>query len=189
MPPGVYTSETFLALEAERIFRKEWICVGRASAVPGVGDYLTYDIVGQPVFVVRDAERRLRAFSNVCLHRMSTLLTGSGTARTIVCPYHAWSYDLDGRLRGAPHMEQTAAFRKDRYRLPEIRCETWEGWIYVTLAPRIAPVAQRLRPLHDLIGRYRMGDYVETFREEHVWDTNWKILAENFMESYHLPML
>jgi phenylpropionate dioxygenase-like ring-hydroxylating dioxygenase large terminal subunit len=86
-------------------------------------------------------------------------------------------------------MERSTGFRKDDYRLPELRSEIWQGWIYVTLNPDVAPVAERLAQLSELIGRYHMENYVETFREEHVWDTNWKILAENFMESYHLPML
>jgi choline monooxygenase len=86
-------------------------------------------------------------------------------------------------------MERSTGFCKDDYRLPELRSEIWQGWIYVTLNPDVAPVAERLAQLTELIGRYHMENYVETFREEHVWDTNWKILAENFMESYHLPML
>ncbi|MCB1899131.1 MAG: Rieske 2Fe-2S domain-containing protein, partial [Rhodocyclaceae bacterium] len=132
----------------------------------------------------------LKAYSNVCLHRMSTLLEGRGNTKMIVCPYHAWSYGLDGRLRNAPHMEKSGAFCKDAYRLPEIRCETWEGWVYVSLDPDIEPVATRLAEVSEKVtGRYRMADYVETFREEHVWNTNWKVLAENFMESYHLPAL
>ena len=126
----------------------------------------------------------MRAFSNVCLHRMSVLLQGRGQTSAIVCPYHAWSYNLDGSLRAAPHMERSTGFCKDDYRLPELRTEIWLGWIYVTLDPDVAPVADRLAQLTELIGRYRLE-----FREEHVWSTNWKILAENFMESYHLPML
>jgi choline monooxygenase len=189
LPPGIYTSERFRALELERIFTKEWICVGRASAVREPGAYLTYEIADQPLFVMRDQDRRLRAFSNVCLHRMSTLLAGQGTVKAIVCPYHGWNYSLDGTLRGAPHMEKSAGFRRESYRLPELRCEVWEGWIYVSLNPDIAGVAGRLKPLHDLVGRYRMAEYVETFREELIWNTNWKVLAENFMESYHLPVL
>jgi phenylpropionate dioxygenase-like ring-hydroxylating dioxygenase large terminal subunit len=189
MPPGLYTSEDVLALERDRIFRQEWICIGRASTIAHPGDYLAADIAGQPVVAVRQKDGALKAFSNVCLHRMSTLLEGSGTAKVIVCPYHAWSYNLDGTLRGAPYMEHTTGFRRQDYRLPELRCDVWEGWIYVSLDRSIESVAERLNALSDLIGRYGMGDYVETFREEHVWDTNWKILAENFMESYHLPML
>lgn len=187
MPTGVYTSPDVLRLEEERIFAKEWICAGRAEAIPKPGDYASFDLAGRPVVVLRDGKGEVRAFSNVCLHRMSTLVCGRGNTKMIVCPYHAWSYGLDGRLRNAPHMERSPAFRKADYRLPPVRCEVWEGWIYVSLDPDIEPVATRFASLHDkVVGRYRMSDYVETFREEHVWNTNWKVLAENFMESYHL---
>jgi choline monooxygenase len=189
MPPAVYTSPDFLALEQERIFRREWLCVGRASALMQAGDYLTADIDGQPIVVLRDEALELKAFSNVCLHRMSVLLEGRGNTRRIVCPYHAWNYSLDGTLAGAPMMDQQSGFCKENYRLPAVRCESWQGWIYVTLKADAPPVAQQLGGLAELIGAYGMADYQETFYEEHVWDTNWKILAENFMESYHLPML
>lgn len=189
MPPRVYTSNAFLALEQREIFHKEWLCVGRASALSKPGDYLTAQIDGQPVVVLRDEQGGLHGMSNVCLHRMSVLLEGRGNVRRIVCPYHAWNYTLDGALAGAPMMDRQAGFCKESYRLPTIRCETWQGWIYVTLDPDVPPVATRLAELTQLIEPYGMSDYVETFYEEHVWDTNWKILAENFMESYHLPML
>ena len=189
MPPDVYTSPDVLAAEQQRVFRKEWICVGRASAIGEPGAYLTSEIAGQPIMVLHDRAGSVRAFSNVCLHRMSVLLEGRGRVSAIVCPYHAWSYGLDGSLRAAPHMERSTGFCKDDYRLPELRSEIWQGWVYVTMNPDVAPVAERLAQLTELIGHYHMENYVETFREEHVWDTNWKILAENFMESYHLPML
>ncbi len=190
MPAAAYTSERMLAAETESIFKQEWICAGRAEALAKNGDYLAFQIGDIPVAILRDGEGVLRAFSNVCLHRMSTLLTGQGNCKSIVCPYHAWTYGLDGTLRGAPHMKNAPAFRKGDYRLPEFRCEVWEGWLYVSLNPDAPPVAEHLQPLYDtVVGRYRLGDYRETFREEHVWNTNWKILAENFMESYHLPQL
>ena len=188
MPPGVYTSEAFLAREIDGIFRQEWYCVGRSSALAKPGDYVTVDLAGQPVIVVRGRDGELRAMANVCLHRMSTLLQGEGNVRAITCPYHAWTYSLDGTLRGAPQMEHNAGFCKSDYRLPQIRCEEWLGWVYVTLNPEIEPVATRLAPLEAMIARYGMAGYVETFRETHVWDTNWKLLAENYMESYHLPI-
>ena len=190
MPTGVYISPEFLKLEEERIFGREWVCAGRAEAIAAKGDYVAFDLAGQPVVVLRDMNGDLKAWSNVCLHRMSTLLEGRGNTKMIVCPYHAWSYGLDGKLRNAPHMEKSAGFCKGDYRLPEIRCETWEGWVYVSLDPDIEPVATRFAEISQKVtGRYRMEDYVETFREEHVWNTNWKVLAENFMESYHLPAL
>jgi choline monooxygenase len=189
MPPAVYTSADFLALEQERIFRREWLCVGRTSTLAAAGDYLTAEVDGQPIIVLRDENLEVKAFSNVCLHRMSILLEGRGNVRRIVCPYHAWNYSLDGELRGAPLMERQGGFCKENYRLPQVRCEVWQGWIHVTLDAAAPPVADRLAGLSELIAAYGMADYKETFYEEHVWNTNWKILAENFMESYHLPML
>ena len=187
LPPEAYLSQHVLGLEQEYIFKGDWICVGRAESIPQPGDYMTSDILDQPVFVIRDHDRQIRAISNVCLHRMSRLLEGTGCAKRITCPYHAWTYELDGTLRHAPHMEKSPAFSKCDDRLPSIACEQWERWLYVTLAPSPVSVATQLQPLYDtVVGRYRMAAYVETFREEHVWQTNWKVLAENFMESYHL---
>jgi phenylpropionate dioxygenase-like ring-hydroxylating dioxygenase large terminal subunit len=189
MPSGVYTSAGFLALEQAHIFKKEWLCVGRASALAKEGDYLTADLAGQPIIVLRGEDGTIRAMSNVCLHRMSLLLEGRGNVRRIVCPYHAWNYTLDGALRTAPLMDRQEGFCKEGYALPQIRSEIWQGWIYVTLNEAAPAVAQQLAELSSLIDHYDMGSYVETFYEEHTWNTNWKLLAENFMESYHLPML
>ena len=188
MPPSVYTSEAFLKAELEHIFKKDWFCVGRASALANSGDYVTLDLADQPIIVLRDRAGDIRAMSNVCRHRMSTLLEGHGTTSSIVCPYHAWTYNLDGSLRGAPAMTQNAGFCKGDYVLPSIRCDEWLGWVFVTLNPDANPVAQDLASVEAHIGDYNMADYVETFYETHIWDTNWKVLAENFMESYHLPV-
>lgn len=187
MPPAVYTSEAMVAAELERIFARDWICVGRAEALKKPGDYLTYDLAGQPIIVLRDKDGAIRAMSNVCLHRMSTLLTGSGRRKVIVCPYHAWTYELDGTLRGASYMDKNDCFHREDMRLPQIRSELWLGWIFITLNPDAEPVAARLAGLAQDVAPFDMESYTELFRETHVWDTNWKVLAENFMESYHLP--
>lgn len=188
MPPSVYTSTDFLQQELAQIFAKEWICVGRSSDIANPGDYMTHEIAGQPVVVVRDKSGAIRALSNVCLHRMSTIVEGTGNKRLLVCPYHAWSYDLEGKLRGAPFMTQTAGFCKEDYKLPQFRCEEWLGWVYVTLDQDRPSLASQLGELEAMIAHYQVQDYVACFRETHVWDTNWKVLAENFMESYHLPV-
>jgi Phenylpropionate dioxygenase and related ring-hydroxylating dioxygenases, large terminal subunit len=188
MPVSVYTSPDFLALEQDRIFARSWLCAGRADALKTPGDYLTLEIAGEPVIVLRDQEGALRAMSNVCRHRMSVLLEGRGHARVITCPYHAWTYSLDGSLRGAPAMELNTSFCKQDIRLPAIRCVDWQGWIMITLDPDLPDPAVQFAEVDGLVGYLDMGSYVETFREEHRWNTNWKILAENFMESYHLPM-
>jgi phenylpropionate dioxygenase-like ring-hydroxylating dioxygenase large terminal subunit len=188
MPPSVYKSQEFLRSELEHVFAREWVSVGRASALKEPGDYVTYELAGEPIVVVRAANGMLRAFSNVCRHRMSTILEGSGNRRSLVCPYHGWTYNLDGSLRAAPAMELNKGFCKENYALPSVRCEEWLGWIMVTLNPDVQPVAERLSEVQALVDDFQMENYVETFRETHQWDTNWKILAENFMESYHLPV-
>ncbi|MBO6815185.1 MAG: Rieske 2Fe-2S domain-containing protein [Rhizobiaceae bacterium] len=188
MPPSVYTSEEFLEKELAGIFSKDWYCVGRASSLSKPGNYVTLELANQPIIVLRDSQSELRAMSNVCLHRMSTLLEGRGSTRSIVCPYHAWTYNLDGSLRGAPAMTMNKDFCKGHYALPQVRCEEWLGWVFVTLNSNASPVATQLARVEELVGDYNMASYTETFFETHLWDTNWKVLAENFMESYHLPV-
>ena len=188
MPTSVYTTQAFLEEELQHVFSKDWYCVGRTDALANPGDYTTCELAGQPIAVVRDRDGTLRALSNVCLHRMSTLLQGRGSARSIVCPYHAWTYNLDGSLRAAPAMSLNEGFCKDQYKLPKIRCEEWLGWVFITLNPDAPTVATQLDAVEKMVAGYDMTNYSETFYEEHVWDTNWKVLAENFMESYHLPV-
>ncbi|WP_435259890.1 aromatic ring-hydroxylating oxygenase subunit alpha [Thioclava sp. FR2] len=188
MPKSVYTSPEFAALEETHIFAREWLCAGRAEALPNPGDYLTMEIGGEPIIILRDREGALRGLSNVCRHRMSTLLEGRGNVRSIVCPYHAWTYNLDGSLRGAPAMSLNEGFCKEDVKLPKVRVENWLGWIMVTLNPDAPSPREALADVEKLVGYLDMGSYVEAFREEFHWDTNWKVLAENFMESYHLPV-
>ncbi|MBC6439420.1 MAG: Rieske 2Fe-2S domain-containing protein [Rhodospirillales bacterium] len=188
MPKEVYTSQAFHELETDRVFGREWLCAGRAESIPRPGDYLTYRIGAQPIIVMRQKDGSLKAMSNVCRHRMMKLLNGQGSCRRIVCPYHAWTYDIDGQLVAAKHMERTNRFDAGKVQLPEVRCEIWHGWIYVTLNPRIAPPARKLSKLNAIIADYGAGDYVEVDHQNHVWNTNWKLLCENFMEGYHLPV-
>jgi len=188
MPCSVYTSEDFLQAEIDSVFAKDWFCAGRASSISNPGEYLTLDLAGQPIMVIREKNGQLRAQSNVCLHRMSTLLEGRGKTNSIVCPYHAWTYELNGQLRGAPAMDQNQSFCKNGMRLPEVRCEQWLGWIMVTLNNDAPSVESQLSEVAEMVADYQMTDYHESFFETHVWDTNWKVLAENFMESYHLPV-
>jgi len=188
MPRSVYTSESFLRAELNSVFSKDWFCAGRASSISNTGEYLTLELAGQPIMVIREQDGTLRAQSNVCLHRMSTLLEGRGQTNSIVCPYHAWTYELNGNLRGAPAMEKNKAFCKNDMRLPSVRCEQWLGWIMVTLNPNATAVSEQLSEVEAMVADYDMTNYEETFFETHRWDTNWKVLAENFMESYHLPV-
>ena len=188
LPAMLYRSAAIAELERERVFRRDWVCPGLAAEIPKHGDYLTFTIAGEPVFCVRAKDGTVKTYANVCRHRMMQLVEGSGTTRRIVCPYHAWTYDLDGRLIGAGHMEKSDGFQKSDICLPEIRTEIWNGWIYLTLNPNAPPVAELLAPLGEVVDRYAMAGYVPVVSQEHVWNTDWKLLTENFMEGYHLPV-
>ncbi len=154
--------------------------------MPRPGDFICRDIIDAPVFAIRQKDKSIKAFSNVCLHRSACLLSGDGHVSRISCPYHSWTYELDGRLIGAPFMQETAGFETKNYSLNELACEVWEGFIYVALGSKPTSIAGQLTDLTSLIGDFRIADYVPVFAEEETWDTNWKCLVENFMDVYHL---
>ena len=187
-PKDLYVLPEIHDLEQRRIFARSWLCAGRADELPSPGDYMSFELGPQPVIIIRGADGEVYARANVCRHRMMRLVEGRGSARKFTCPYHAWTYDIAGRLVAAPHMDRTDCFTRDDLALATVRCEIFQGWIYVTLDPDIPPVADQLAELAPLTDRYNQQDYVTIFREEHVWNTNWKCLTENFMESYHLPV-
>jgi len=186
LPPATYHSSRILKLEREHLFRKEWICIGRTAEIPDQGDFLCRDIINAPVFVVRQRDDSVKAFANVCVHRSSRLLSGAGHVSRISCPYHSWTYELDGQLIGAPFMDKTPGFDVANHKLKELVCETWQGFIYVSLQADPEPVGERLSALTELVGDFRMANYVPVFSEEETWNTNWKCLVENFMDAYHL---
>ncbi len=186
--PQLYRSQDIHQLELSNIFAKDWLCPGRAADIPNPGDYLTYSIADQPIFIQRGKDGEIRAFANVCRHRMMKLLDGTGSCKRIVCPYHAWTYGLDGNLIGAPHMDRSKGFDKSKISLTPIRVAVWHGWIYVTLNPQAKPIADLLSDFPDFLDLYRMEDYIPVVTQDHVWQTNWKLLTENFIEGYHLPI-
>ncbi|MBT8077628.1 MAG: Rieske 2Fe-2S domain-containing protein [Gammaproteobacteria bacterium] len=186
LPPAIYHDADIFAMEVERIFYRDWICIGRLGEIPDAGDYVAVDIVGRPVFVVRQKDMSVKAFSNVCPHRGSRLVDDCGRARRFVCPYHSWTYDLDGRLTGAPFMHDTPGFSVDNVRLRELRCTQWQGFVYVSLDPDAEPFASHMAELDAQVGKYEFSDYVPVHTETEIWNANWKCLVENYMDVYHL---
>ncbi len=186
LPPAVYHDQGILDLEVDQLFRRDWICIGRLAEMQAPGDYLCRDIIDTPVFAIRQRDSGVRAFANVCVHRSARLLDGCGHATRISCPYHSWTYDLDGRLIGAPFMQDTSGFDTADWRLRELACDTWEGFVYVSLASEPAPLADSLAGLSAVLGDFRMGDYVSVYAHEESWQANWKCLVENYMDAYHL---
>jgi phenylpropionate dioxygenase-like ring-hydroxylating dioxygenase large terminal subunit len=186
LPPDIYHHPDILQLEKERLFGRGWICVGRTAEMPDPGDYICFDIVDQPVVVIRQKGESIKAFPNVCLHRCSRLLDGRGHISRISCPYHSWTYELGGQLIGAPFMQRTADFDTADHKLRELRCESWEGFVYVSLDQNAPSIAGQLADLGEIVGDFRMANYAPVYEANDVWDTNWKCLVENFMDVYHL---
>ena len=171
--------------EMEHIHLRTWFLVGLAGELPDPGDYRAIDTIGGAAILVRGEDAVLRAFANCCRHRGSLLLTGSGRARAIRCPYHAWAYRLDGSLLAAPAMERTAGFDKSAHGLAPIRLEQWQGLVFLNFDPAAPALLEQLGDLPDILGCYRFDDMVCTWRHEIECRCNWKMLVENALEAYH----
>jgi choline monooxygenase len=187
MPPWTYTTPGFYAAEVEKIFGKTWNFIGRAERVAQPGQYFTLDFAGIPVAVVHGKDGRLRAFANTCRHRGARLLEGEGEIAAIRCPYHSWTYDLKGALRGAPEMEDTACFETADFGLDEFRLESWGGFLFLCFDPLVPNLASFLGELPELLAAYDLENMVCVRRKTWDIECNWKIYVENAMEAYHVP--
>ena len=141
-----------------------------------------------PLIIVRNEENALRALVNVCRHRMSKLAEGLGKTRVFTCSYHVWAYDFNGQLINAPGMDNKQ-FDKASCRLPQVRLEVWLGFVYVNLDIKAEPLAPRLENFKELVQHYRVEQMNSVWKKTIVWKTNWKVLVENFLETYHVPIV
>jgi Rieske 2Fe-2S family protein len=189
LPGRYYTSSEVFSDEAQRIFSRRWICAGRADALPQPGDFALREIAGESLILVRGRDARLRAFYNVCRHRGTRLCeAASGRfAGAIQCPYHAWTYRLDGALIGAPHMADVPWFDKGEHPLREVSSSEWEGFLFVSLAEHPEPLEEALRPLLGRFAPWRLSELRSARRIEYEVRANWKLVFQNFSECYHCP--
>ena len=185
LPAWCYTSEIFHRRERERIFLHAWQFVGRTDEIPSPGDYRCTETAGGPIIVLRDEEDGIRAFANTCRHRGARLLEGTGTCERIACPYHGWTYALNGELRAAPRMQRTRAFDRSHHGLAPLRVETWQGFMFVTFDPEIAPLSIYYGDLFERYASYRFDEMVLTRRQRYDLACNWKLLIDNAHEAYH----
>lgn len=186
MPPEFYYSSELVEQEQRSVFVTGWIPVGRVDEVPESGDYFTLDIVGEPLLVVRGKDQRLKVLSNVCRHRGSLIMQGSGNVKKLSCPYHQWTYALDGKLLVAPLVEESDHFKRNECSLPEIRSAEWMGFLFVNLNAQAAPFADSISGLDPYVANYHVEEMRTVHAGPETWPVNWKCLAENFMEGYHL---
>lgn len=191
LPAEAYTDAVWFAREMERIFAAMWIAVGRTAELPAQGHFFRRDIDTASVLVVRGADGVVRAFHNVCRHRGTRLCTDAHglLPSGIQCPYHAWTYALDGRLLAAPQMDEVEGFDKGDYPLREIACETWDGHIFISLAETPTPLARQLGELPARFAPWRMGELQLARRIEYDVATNWKLIVQNYSECLHCPVI
>lgn len=187
LPPGCYFDPGFYQREIDQIFHRGWVMVGRADRAPQPGDYFTAEFGNARLIVLRNEAGELRAFGNSCSHRGTPLLEGQGSCRTIVCPYHAWTFGLDGSLLGAPAMKESLDFDPAHHSLREVRLDTWGGFAFACLSPTAPPLAQWLGDLPQRLVMYGFDRMRAARRVEYDLACNWKVWVENFMEGYHIP--
>jgi phenylpropionate dioxygenase-like ring-hydroxylating dioxygenase large terminal subunit len=201
--PEAYRDPEFFALEHERIWQKSWVAVAYSSQLADVGDILPVDLAGQPLIVLRDKEGRFRTFYNVCRHRGSRLVDEPTNANAIRCPYHGWGYSLEGQLLGTPHFNgrpdaregcesfcadgSAGTFQKNDYPLFDVATEVWGGVVFVNLSRNPFPFSDWLGDLPERFARHPLDELQLVRRESFEIAANWKLIAENFMEYYHLP--
>jgi phenylpropionate dioxygenase-like ring-hydroxylating dioxygenase large terminal subunit len=201
LPSAVYTSDAFYRWENERVLRAEWLCIAHTSQLAEVGDFITLDLLGEPLIVVRDKDRGIRALSRTCPHRGMDIMPpgfrhgpaepregppSCGHTRLFLCPYHSWTFELDGGLKACPEMHQAAGFQRSEWGLREFRASMWHGFIFVNLdgaAPQMP--SEQWADLGSHLEKWSTQDLVVV--DARTWECpfNWKVIVENFMESYH----
>ncbi len=186
LPMAAYQSQELWDLEVETLFRPGWQLLGRADQVAKPNSYLSIDVVGEPLLMCRDAQGELHVFSRLCPHRGMELVEGKGQAKTLVCPYHIWSFDLAGRCKHAPLMDGNKAFSLADTSLRPVRFEVWNGFVFVNLDGKAPSLASQIQPLTDMLADYRLEDM--TLANTVDWgelEIDWKMMLENSIECYH----
>jgi Rieske 2Fe-2S family protein len=189
-----YASAETWEQEKERIWWGDWVCVGRAEELPEPGDYIVRDIAGESIFIVKNEQGELRAFYNVCSHRGTKFLDdepAQGHVRKVFkCPYHAWTFDMNGSLVGSPNVKEDEYFDRSDYPLYDITVEDYEGFVFVNMSQQPRPLMEQLTEGAEtmtVFGRYRMSELRIGVRLEYEVAANWKIIVENYNECLHCP--
>ncbi|MEP6809153.1 MAG: aromatic ring-hydroxylating dioxygenase subunit alpha [Chthoniobacterales bacterium] len=188
LPQRYFVSPEVFAEEREAIFARQWVGVGQVAELAAAGSFLVAEVAGESLLVTRDEGGAIRGFYNVCRHRGTRLCEErAGQAKVIQCPYHAWTYGLDGSLLAAPHMSEVPGFAKADYSLRSVRAEVWEGFVFVALAEAARPLAEVFAPLSGKFADWNLPTLRPARRIEYEVAANWKLIFENYSECYHCP--
>ncbi|RJF94720.1 aromatic ring-hydroxylating dioxygenase subunit alpha [Oleomonas cavernae] len=188
LPPAAYTDEAHFALEREAVLKSGWLCLAHVSQLKTAGSYLALDLFDEPLLVVRDKAGEIRVLSRVCAHRAMDIMPdapASGKVGLLVCPYHRWVYNLDGSLRGCSQMQHAASFDKRDWPLASFRSEVWHGFVFVNFDGQAEPLEQQYADFARAIAPWQVAEMEIAI--DMAWDCpfNWKVMIENWMESYH----
>lgn len=190
--PVTYGQEPFLSkeyarAEGDKLWSKVWQHACRVEEIPNVGDYVTYDIQNDSIIVVRSAPDKIKAFHNVCSHRNRRLTKGCGHATQFQCRYHAWRYDLNGEcVRVLDKEDWGSALTPERLRLPEVKADTWGGWVFINMDANCVPLREYLEPAATMLDPFELDKMRYRWRLWTIFDVNWKTAQEAFMEAYHV---
>ena len=189
LPAKYFTDSRLFEREVELFFGQRWVWAGRAEAIETPGSYLLREVAGESVIVLRGAAGEVRGFYNVCRHRGSRMCTAAegNLGRRIQCPYHGWTYSLDGRLVAASHMG--AKFERGEYPLHPVKTAVWDGHIFVHLGKRATPLEQHLGRLHGKFAAWMMQDLRFYRRIVYEVQANWKLVIQNYSECLHCPLV
>jgi phenylpropionate dioxygenase-like ring-hydroxylating dioxygenase large terminal subunit len=190
LPAWTYRNEELLELEYERVILPSWQFVCHQNSVPATGDYATLDLWRDSIVVLRGHDGRLRAFQNACRHRGSKLVDGNGQCSArLTCPYHAWSYDLDGSLASIPFEASFSRLDRAKLGLRELELEVFQGLVFARLVPGGPSLAELLRDIEPVLAPYRIEDMVPVAGAAitETWDCNWKVALDNYLDNYHVP--
>ena len=186
LPQRYFVSSEIFAEELQKIFATNWVLVGHQSQLTEPGDYFLAEVAGESLIVAKDQRSTIRAFYNVCRHRGARLCEEqNGHAAAIQCPYHAWTYALDGRLLGAPHMDETPGFNKAEYPLKPARLGLWEGFIFLNLDDASVSLENLFEPLGEKFSPWNLETLRSAKRIEYDVRANWKLMFQNYSECYH----
>ncbi|MBA3269272.1 MAG: aromatic ring-hydroxylating dioxygenase subunit alpha [Acidobacteria bacterium] len=191
LPGRYYTDVAWFNAEMDRVFAAMWIAVCRVDRIASRGQFVRRDVAGASVLIIGDGHGCARAFHNVCRHRGTRLCaTDSGEfAGSIQCPYHAWTYDLEGRLIGAPLMDDVEGFRRDAHPLQRVACEVWDGHVFINMSAQPTPLAAQLGDLPERFAPWGMADLRMAHRVEYDVKANWKLIVQNYNECLHCPII
>jgi len=196
LPQRYFVSTEIFRREQEQIFSTQWLLVGHQSQIADAGDYFLvstppssdYGAAGESLIITRDKNGAIHGFYNVCRHRGTRLKEDAcGHGSAIQCPYHAWTYGLDGRLIGAPHMDEVPGFDKADYSLRAVNLALWEGFIFINLDENAMPLEEWFAPLNGKFSHWNMSILRPAKRIEYDVRANWKLMFENYSECYHCP--